>query len=60
MFIRNDVYWKIKLELNSYSFMNNGASGFPDGKSDCNNCTKQHFKDYCTKSMPYKKAYDPK
>ena len=60
MFTRTDANWKIKLMLSSYSFMNNGASGFPDGKSDCNNCTGQHCKDYCTKSMPYQKAYDPK
>ena len=59
MFTRTDANWKIKLMLSSYSFMNNGASGFPDGKSDCNNCTGQHCKDYCTKSMPYQKAYDP-
>ena len=60
MFTRTDANWKIKLMLSSYSFMNNGASGFPDGKSDCNNCTGQHCTDYCTKSMPYQKAYDPK
>ena len=60
MFTRTDADWKIKLMLSSYSFMNNGASGFPDGKSDCNNCKGQHCKDYCTKSMPYQKAYDPK
>ena len=59
MFTRTDANWKINLMLSSYSFMNNGASGFPDGKSDCNNCTGQHCKDYCTKSMPYQKAYDP-
>ena len=60
MFTRTDADWKIKLMLSSYSFMNNGASGFPDGKSDCNNCKGKHCKDYCTKSMPYQKAYDPK
>ena len=59
MFTRKDVDWKIKLMLSSYSFMNDGASGFPDGKSDCNSCVGQHCKDYCSKSMPYQKAYNP-
>ena len=59
MFTRTDADWKIKLMLSSYSFMNDGASGFPDGKSDCNSCKGQHCKDYCSKSMPYQKAYNP-
>ena len=59
MFTRTDADWKIKLMLSSYSFMNDGASGFPDGKSDCKNCKGQHCKDYCSKSMPYQKAYNP-
>ena len=36
--------------------MTNGAIGFPDGYSDCNNSTKRSE---CTKSVPYVKAYEP-
>ena len=36
--------------------MINGAIGFPDGYSDCNNSTK---KTECIKSVPYVKAYEP-
>ena len=56
MFTRTDVEWKIKLVLSSYSFMKDGASGFPDGKSDCSACVGEHCKTYCSKSMPYQKA----
>ncbi|CUS09947.1 unnamed protein product [Tuber aestivum] len=35
LFSRTDANWRIKLVLSSYSFMGNGASGFPDGLSDC-------------------------
>ena len=59
MFTRTDVEWKIKLVLSSYSFMKDGASGFPDGKSDCSACVGEHCKTYCSKSMPYQKAYNP-
>ena len=45
--------------MTSYSFMNNGAAGFPDGKSDCSRCTGVQCKNYCSKSVPYQKAYDP-
>lgn len=38
LFTRTDGNWQIRLVLSSYSFMNNGASGIPDGKSDCKNC----------------------
>lgn len=38
LFTRTDGNWDIKLILSSYSFMNNGASGIPDGKSDCAKC----------------------
>lgn len=51
--------WKIKLVLSSYSFMNNGGAGFPDGKSDCSNCTGTQCKENCNKSVPYQQAYDP-
>jgi len=38
LFTRTDGNWQIKLVLSSYSFMNNGAQGIPDGKSDCSKC----------------------
>ena len=38
LFSRTDGDWKIKLVLSSYTFMNNGAAGVPDGKSDCSAC----------------------
>ncbi len=59
MFTRGDADWKIKLLMTSYSFMNNGAAGFPDGKSDCSRCTGVQCKNYCSKSVPYQQAYDP-
>ena len=59
MFQRVDNNWKIKLLLSSYSFMNNGASGPPDGSSDCTNCTGEMCKAQCNKSVPYQKAYNP-
>ena len=37
LFTRRDGDWKIRLILSSYSFAENGAVGFPDGKSDCSN-----------------------
>ena len=58
MFTRTDANWKIKLVLSSYSFINN-AYGFPDGKSDCSRCTGTQCKNYCSRSVPYQKAYDP-
>ena len=59
MFYRTDADWKIKLVLSSYSFMNNGGAGFPDGKSDCSRCTGEQCKKNCNKSVPYQKAYNP-
>ena len=59
LFTRTDHDWKIKLLLSSYSFMNNGGRGFPDGKSDCSSCTGEQCKNECNKSVPYQKAYDP-
>ena len=59
MFTRTDANWKIKLLLSSYSFMNNGGRGYPDGKSDCSACTGEQCKNNCSKSVPYQKAYNP-
>ena len=38
LFNRTDADWDIKLVLSSYSFMDDGAMGVPDGKSDCKAC----------------------
>ena len=58
MFTRTDANWKIKLVLSSYSFVNN-AYGFPDGKSDCKNCTGEQCRNNCRRSVPYQPAHDP-
>ena len=57
LFNRTDGDWQIKLVLSSYTFMNNGAAGLPDGKSDCSKCVGDQC-DSCTKSMAYSKAFD--
>jgi alpha-amylase len=58
LFERTDGNWQIKALLSSYSFMNNGAQGIPDGKSDCANCVGDQCKS-CSRSMAYQKAFDP-
>lgn len=35
LFSRTDGNWKVKMVLSSYTFMPDGAAGFPDGWSDC-------------------------
>ena len=57
LFQRRDANWQIRLVLSSYSFMDNGAMGYPDGYSDCKRCKGEHCGD-CHKSMPYSKAHD--
>ena len=59
MFTRTDGNWKIKLVLSSYSFMDNGGAGYPDGYSDCSKCTGEQCRNNCSKSVPYQKAYNP-
>ena len=49
---------KVRTIFSSYSFTNEGGSGIPDGKSDCNNCTSNACKTNCLKSMLYQKAYN--
>ena len=51
--------WKIKMVFSSYSLMDDGGNGFPDGKSDCKKCKNQKCKNECTKSVPFQKAYNP-
>lgn len=58
LFTRNDGDWKIKLLLSSYTFMDNGAAGVPDGKSDCSQCVGDQCGS-CSMSMAYSKAFDP-
>ena len=55
----NSTNSKIKLFFSSYSNMNNGGIGFPDGKSDCKKCINKECNNTCKKSVPYQKAYDP-
>ncbi|MGL4947872.1 MAG: alpha-amylase family glycosyl hydrolase, partial [Mycoplasma sp.] len=59
LFTGTSYNFKIKLVWSSYSFMNNGAAGFPDGNSDCSACQGEQCKANCNKSVPYQKAYDP-
>lgn len=56
LFSRTDGNWQIKLVLSSYSLMNNGAMGIPDGKSDCKACVGSYCNS-CSKSMAYAPAY---
>jgi alpha-amylase len=58
LFNRRDADWDIRLLLSSYSFMNNGAMGIPDGMSDCDKCVGDQCSS-CSKSMKYSKAHDP-
>ena len=57
LFSRTDGDWKIKLVLSSYTFMDAGAQGIPDGKSDCSACIGEQCSS-CNKSMAYSKAFD--
>lgn len=57
LFNRQDGHWTIRLLLSSYTFMNNGAAGYPDGLSDCKNCKGAKCTS-CSKSMPFSQAYD--
>ena len=57
LFDRTDGNWQIKAVLSSYSFTDDGAQGFPDGKSDCALCTGDQCNS-CNKSVPFKKAFD--
>ncbi|KAH7020490.1 glycoside hydrolase superfamily [Ilyonectria destructans] len=56
LFSRTDGDWKIKLVLSSYMFASNGASGFPDGKSDCALYTGSQSASGCL-GMAYDQAY---
>lgn len=57
LFQRTDGDWAIKLVLSSYTFMDDGAMGIPDGKSDCSACKGDQCSS-CTLSMAYSKAFD--
>ena len=45
--------------FSSYSLMDNGGKGFPDGKSDCKKCKTEKCRNECIKSVPFQKAYNP-
>ena len=50
LFRRTDGNWKLKMVLSSYTFMNDGAAGYPDGWSDCSrvgNPVRFLFGSYC-------------
>lgn len=58
MLTRTDGNWQIKLILSSYTFIDSiGAYGFPDGASDCVNCSTSECRSKCNKSMPKAKAH---
>lgn len=58
LFTRTDGNWQIKALLSGYTFMDAGAYGPPDGKSDCEKCLNTTSFGVCTKSMKYSAAYD--
>lgn len=55
LFSRTDGNWQIKTVLSSYSFMDSGAQGFPDGLSDCKRCVGDQCGS-CTLSVPFAQA----
>eukprot|EP00455_Lapot_gusevi_P057805 TRINITY_DN994_c0_g1_i5.p1 TRINITY_DN994_c0_g1~~TRINITY_DN994_c0_g1_i5.p1 ORF type:complete len:629 (-),score=202.72 TRINITY_DN994_c0_g1_i5:126-2012(-) len=57
LFTRTDGNWQIKLVLSSYTFMNSGAQGVPDGFSDCKHYNGTQPASTC-KTVPYSKAHD--
>ncbi|KAF3931211.1 Alpha-amylase [Dactylella cylindrospora] len=56
LFTRTDGDWQIRNILSSYLFMDNGASGFPDGYSDCSLYTGTQSLSGCL-GVPYDQAY---
>ncbi|KAF3318176.1 hypothetical protein TWF173_008911 [Orbilia oligospora] len=56
LFTRTDGNWQIRNILSSYMFMNNGASGYPDGQSDCSLYTGNQPRSACL-GVPYDQAY---
>ncbi|KAI3642433.1 hypothetical protein MP228_011988 [Amoeboaphelidium protococcarum] len=55
LFDRDDADWKIKMVMSGYTFMANGAQGYPDGYSDCSRYTGPSSQQ--CKSVPYSKAH---
>ncbi|KAF3903882.1 Alpha-amylase [Dactylellina cionopaga] len=56
LFTRTDGDWQIKNVLSSYMYMDNGASGFPDGLSDCSLYTGSQSRSGCL-GVPFDQAY---
>lgn len=56
LFTRRDADWKLRVVLSSYTFFPNGASGFPDGLSDCASFDTS-LGNTCVKGVPYEKAF---
>ena len=58
MFNNDEYDFKIRNVFSMFSLYNN-SNGYPDGKSDCSLCKTDYCKKFCTKSFPYRKAYNP-
>ena len=58
MFAIDENDFKIRNVFSMFSLYKN-SNGFPDGKSDCSVCQTDVCKNGCTKSFPYRKAYNP-
>ena len=58
MFSIDENDFKIRNVFSMYSLYEN-SNGYPDGKSDCSLCQTDVCKNGCTKTFPYRKAYNP-
>ena len=58
MFNIEEYNFKIRNVFSMFSLYNN-SNGYPDGKSDCSLCQTDICRNGCTKSFPYRKAYNP-
>ena len=58
MFSIDENDFKIRNVFSMFSLYKN-SNGFPDGKSDCSLCEADVCRNGCTKSFPYRKAYNP-
>jgi len=58
MFNIDENNFKIRNVFSMFSLYNN-SNGYPDGKSDCCLCQTDVCRNGCTKTFPYRKAYNP-
>ena len=54
----NNYNFKIRNVFSMFSLYY-GSNGYPDGKSDCSMCNSEICKKHCTRTFPYRKAYNP-